>query len=420
MYILADCNNFFVSCERLFAPNLNGKPVIVLSGNDGCVIARSNEAKAIGIPMCAPLFKVQYLIKQHNVHICSSNIILYGDISSRVMSILKRFAPSIEVYSIDEAFMDFSGTETLFDIEEYAEEIAKCVYKATGIPISLGIAPTKTLAKIASKLAKSNPTGHTYKLSDKEHIDKVLSSYPIGDIWGIGRQSVEKFHKYGIYTAKEFVGLSSAFLRSRFSILAERTAYELRGVKCFEFEDMPTKRESITSSKSFSVEITDVDTIREALAYFVSGVHQRLLKQNSVCGAMTVYLQTNRFNLERYYFNSLAHHFEQHTDSLIEMTSMGTHLLDKIFVNGYGYKKCGVILSDIAPKSGRTISLFEQEDYEKKEKLSKAINSVNDLFGKNCVVSARKGFGKIPIRRDNLSPQYTTAWSDILVVKCEE
>lgn len=419
MYVLADCNNFFASCERVFAPQLNNRPVVVLSGNDGCIIARSNEAKALNIPMCAPLFKVRDVINAHKVYTCSSNIVLYGDISTRVMTILKRFAPSIEVYSIDEAFMDFTGTEMLFNLEEYVAEIAKYIHKATGIPVSFGIAPTKTLAKIASIMAKSNNDKRCYSLTDKTQIDEVLTKYPIYNVWGIGRKSAEKLNLYGVYYASEFVGLSSTFVKTKFSISTEKIRNELLGVSCFEFENMPSDRESITSSRSFHGQIHESSRLKEALAHFVASVHSRLIKQNSVCGGVTVYIQTNRFDTAKYYFNSQASIFEQHTDSLLELTSVSTKLLDNIFKNGFGYKKCGVILNDIIPKSGQSISLFEQENFEKKEKLSKAINSVNATFGRNTLASARKGFDAIPVRKDNVSPQYTTNWEDILVVNCK-
>ena len=417
MYVLADCNNFYASCERVFNPQFNNVPLVVLSGNDGCVIARSNEAKAIGVPMGAPLFKVRNLIEKHNIIIKSTNFALYGDLSMRVMTILKQFAPSIEVYSIDEAFMDFAGTEELFDIENHAASVSKYLYRATGIPVSFGIAPTKTLAKLASKLAKNNTTTRTFKISTPEQIDDILRVTPVGDIWGIGRKAVEKLHKYGVYTALELVKKDRIFLRTTFSILMEKVQLELKGTPCYEFTDAPSTRESISSSRSFSTEIESSDTIKEILAHFVSNVHSKLIKQNSVCGEITVYIQTNRFH-DNYYFNSRTSFLESNTDSLLELTSIATSLMNMIFHSDYKYKKCGVILSKISPKSGQMVSLFEKDIFEKNEKLNEAINSVNKLFGKETLVSARKGFGSIPIRKDNISPQYTTKWEDILTVNC--
>ena len=419
MYVLADCNNFYASCERVFAPQLNGRPVVVLSGNDGCVIARSNEAKALNIPMGVPLFQVRDIIKKHNVHICSTNFVLYGDLSTRIMTILKRFAPSIEVYSIDEAFMDFSGTDMLFDLESYIAEVAKYVHRATGVPVAFGIAPTKTLAKIASRMAKKENEKIYYSLTEKSEIDRVLSQFPVGDVWGIGKKSAQKLNLYGVYNAKNFIDLSSMFIRTKFSITTEKIRNELLGISCFEFENMPSEKESITSSRSFHTAITELNPLKEVLAHFVSNVHSRLVKQSSVCGGVTIYIHTNRFDNETYYFNSQASVFEQHTDSLLELVSVCSKLLENIFVARYAYKKCGVILNDIIPKSGQIVSLFDQEDFERKEKLSKAINSVNSTFGKNTLVSARRGFDSIPVRKDNLSPQYTTDWNDILVVNCK-
>ena len=418
MYVLADCNNFYASCERAFDPKLINVPLVVLSGNDGCIIARSNEAKAVGIPMGAPLFKVRELISKHNVVMRSTNFALYGDMSMRVMMILKQFAPSIEVYSIDEAFMDFSGTQELFDLENYTAFLSKYIYRATGIPVSFGIAPTKTLAKLASKLAKTNSKTFTYKISGQEQINEILKVTPVGEIWGIGRKVVEKLHKYGVYSALEFANKDRMFFRTMFSVLMERTQMELKGIPCYEFENMPSARESISSSRSFLKDIGSLDSLREILAHFVSNVHSKLIKQNSICSEMTVYIQTNRFS-KNYYFNSRIKYFDPSTDSLLELTSAATSLLNMIFHCDYEYKKCGVILSKISPKSGQTVSLFDNGAFEKNSKLNDAINNVNKLFGKETLVSARKGFGDIPIRKDNISPQYTTRWEDIIVVNCD-
>ena len=284
MFALADCNNFFVSCERLFRPDLNGRPVIVLSNNDGCAIARSNEAKALGIQMGAPLFKIKDIVKREGVTIFSGNMALYGDISHRVQLTLQEFSPSIEKYSIDEAFIDLRGMEEQ-DLDALAKEISRRCLRNTGIPVSVGIAQTKTLAKIASKLCKSYPKlqGGCF-MHRPQDIEKVLKRTPIEDVWGIGRRYSKRLHEMGIHTAYEFTQCNADWVRSLMGIGGERTWRELRGEACIEFEDGVQHKQSICTSRSFSSEIYDLKELQRQVAKFTSMTAEKLRKQQSVCG----------------------------------------------------------------------------------------------------------------------------------------
>ncbi len=417
MFVLADCNNFYVSCERVFAPELNSRPVIVMSGNDGCVIARSNEAKALGIEMGVPVFKIRGLIQRHNVKTLSGNIVLYGDMSRRVMSILKRFAPSIEIYSIDEAFMDFSGTESFIELYSHCEFLTNYIFRATGIPVSFGIAPTKTLAKIASKLAKKTDN-RVYQLTETSDIDQRLSAMSVKEIWGVGKNISSKLQLMGVYTAFQFREIPSYIIRQHFSVVLERTRQELLGNTCFDFDDMPQDNLSISSSRSFSQEIYGLQTLKECIANFVEVVNRKLRKQNSLCRQIVVYIQTNRFDIHKEYHNSASKVLENHSDSLLELTKHASQLVESIYLSGYGYKKAGVILMDIIPSKAVQPNLFEDEtSKEKNAKLQTVIENLNNSFGRGTLVTARRGFGTLPTKKDNISPQYTTSWQDILVVK---
>lgn len=295
MFALADCNNFFASCERVFRPDLQGKPVIVLSNNDGCAIARSNEAKALGIKMGAPFFKIKDIVRRHNVAVFSGNMALYGDMSQRVRWVLEEFAPGIEVYSIDEAFLDLRGMKNI-DFDAYAKRISAQCWKMTSIPVSVGIAPTKTLAKIASKLCKQYPKlrGGCY-MHRPQDIEKVLRKFPIEDVWGIGRRTAPKLKARGVNTAYEFTQMPEGVVRMMLGIGGVRTWKELRGIPCLEFEDGFEAKQSICVSRSFSSEIYEVKELQEQIANFASAMASKLRKQQSVTSEMVVFAYTNRF-----------------------------------------------------------------------------------------------------------------------------
>lgn len=415
MFALADCNNFFVSCERVFRPDLQGKPVIVLSSNDGCAIARSNEAKALGIKMGAPLFKIRDIIAKHNVAVFSGNMALYGDMSQRVRWVLEGYAPSVEVYSIDECFLDLRGL-TGTDFDAYAKDISAQCWRQTSIPVSVGIAPTKTLAKIASKLCKQYPKlrGGCY-MHRPQDIEKVLRKFPIEDVWGIGRRSAPKLNAIGVYTAYEFTLLSESQVRSMLGTTGVRTWKELQGIPCIELEDGFEAKQSICVSRSFSSEIYDVKELQEQIANFAASLAEKLRQQRSVAAEMVVFAYTNRFkeSLPQTYSNALI---SLHTPTSDQRTiiAQAVNTTNKVFMDGYGYKKAGVIASKIIAESDVMHSLFEDtESIEREHKITTALDSINATFGKGTIKLAIQGNGRIRTSSDNQSPHYTTRWSDI-------
>lgn len=418
MYGLCDCNNFFASCERVFNPSLNGQPVVVLSNNDGCIIARSEEAKAVGIKMGQPLYQAQEIIKRHGVAVYSSNYQLYGDMSHRVMQTLKQHAPSVEIYSIDEAFLNFDGlpVETL---HARGQEIARIVRRNTGIPVSIGIAPTKTLAKVASKLCKKYPKLQGACLMYRpEDITKVLSGFPIGDVWGIGRRYSKMLKSYGIETAEQFRRQQPEWIKAKMSIVGLRTWKELHGEPCIEFEHQVPDKQSITVSRSFAKLLTEIEPLQEVLSTFVAMAAEKLRKQNSVTRQMQVFILTNyhREDQPQHREGKLIH-FPLPTDSTLEMAKAANKALRELYRKGYGYKKAGVILYDILPNTGIQSMMFDEIDRPKHKALMQTIDSLNAQHGRSTVMLGSQGNGGIPSNRNHTSPQFTTQWSDILIVK---
>ena len=415
MFALADCNNFFASCERVFRPDLQGKPVIVLSNNDGCAVARSNEAKALGIKMGDPLFKIKDIVNKHKVAVFSGNMALYGDMSQRVRWVLEDFSPSIEVYSIDEAFLDLRGMQNI-DFDQYAKNISKTCYKMTSIPVSVGIAPTKTLAKIASKLCKQYPRlqGGCY-MHRPEDIEKVLRKYPIEDVWGIGRKTVYKLKLMGINTAYDYTTLSESRVRSLFNITGLRTWQELKGIPCIEFEDGFEAKQSICVSRSFSSEIYDVKELQEQIANFSASMAEKLRKQCSVVSEIVVFAYTNRFKEnEPQTHGSALISFVTPTSDVRAIVSKAVGATKALFKEGYGYKKAGVIASKIVSDKCIMHSLFEDaETTEREHKITSVLDTINKTFGKGTIKLAVQGSGNIKSSSDNQSPHYTTLWTDI-------
>ena len=361
MFALADCNNFYASCERVFRPDLQGKPVIVLSNNDGCAVARSNEAKALGIKMGDPLFKIRDIVEKHNVAVFSGNMALYGDMSQRVRWVLEEYAPSVEVYSIDEAFLDLRGIDNI-DFDAYAKKISSECWRLTSIPVSVGIAPTKTLAKIASKLCKQYPKlrGGCY-MHRPQDIEKVLRKFPIEDVWGIGRKTARKLHDRNISTAWEFTQMDEGLVRGLFGIVGLRTWQELRGIPAIEFEDTIEAKQSICVSRSFAKEIADMEELSEQIANFASSMAEKLRQQRSVVSEMAVFAYTNRFkdNEPQTYGNSLVH-FEQPTNDQRTIVSSAVSAARELYKRGYGYKKAGVVATHILQESEVVHSVEEQ------------------------------------------------------------
>ena len=418
MFALADCNNFFASCERVFRPELQGKPVIVLSNNDGCAVARSNEAKALGIKMGAPYFKIRHIVEKHNVAVFSGNMALYGDMSQRVRWVLEDYAPSIEVYSIDEAFLDLRGLQGI-DFDAYAKMISSECWRLTSIPVSVGIAPTKTLAKIASKLCKQYPKlrGGCY-MHRPQDIEKVLRKYPIEDVWGIGRRSAPKLHSIGVKTAYDFTQLPENAVRKMFALPGVRTWRELRGEPCIEFEDGFEAKQSICVSRSFSQEISNVDELCEQIANFASSMSEKLRQQHSVACEMNVFAYTNRFKEDapQTYGTQLVH-FEHPANDQRTIVSAAVAAMREVFKPGYGYKKAGVVATHILSASEVVHSLFEDTTaLEKEQKITSAVDVINAAFGKGTIKLAAQGSGRIKSSSEKQSPHYTTLWSDIPLV----
>ena len=418
MFALADCNNFFVSCERVFRPDLEGRPVAVLSRNDGCVIARSNEVKALGVKMGEPLFKIQELVRKHNIAIFSSNMALYADFSRRVRSVLREVAPQIEVYSIDEAFLDLRGMERM-EFDTFAKELSARCRRLTGIPVSVGVAPTKTLAKIAAQLCKSYPKlrGGCF-MHRPEDITKVLKKFPIEDVWGIGRRSAPRLKEAGILTAYDFSQCSAEWVQRRMGITGLRTWRELNGIPAIGFESVAEARQSICNSRSFANEIYDFNDLSEHVAKFATMTAEKLREQNTLCSRITVFATTNRFHTdELQQYGHICLPLLEPTDSTIEIVRTAREALSEIFVRGIGYKKAGVIASDIIPRQGAHVSMFSAEQNERHHRLMRAVDHINRSSNGSAITLASAGLGDIKSNSQHRSPRYTTNWDEIPVVK---
>ena len=415
MFALADCNNFFASCERVFRPDLQGKPVIVLSSNDGCAVARSNEAKALGIKMGAPLFKIKDIVEKHDVAVFSGNMALYGDMSRRVKWVLEGYAPAVEVYSIDEAFLDLRGISGI-DFDAYAKEISAQCWKMTSIPVSIGIAPTKTLAKIASKLCKQYPKlrGGCY-MHRPQDSEKVLRKFPIEDVWGIGRRSAAKLQARYITTAYEFTLLPEATVRSLMGVTGVRTWKELQGIPCIEFEDGFEAKQSICVSRSFSSEIYELEALQEQIANFAASLAEKLRKQCSVTSEIAVFAYTNRFkeNQPQTHSSALVT-FQTPTAGQKAIITSAVKAAREFFRSGYGYKKAGVIATGVMAQSEATPSLFDNPAaLEQEQKITAALSAINSAFGDGTIKLAVQGDGHIQTNCQKQSPHYTTSWTDL-------
>ena len=415
MFALADCNNFFVSCERVFHPELNGRPVIVLSNNDGCAVARSNEAKALGIKMGDPYFKIRGIIEKYGVRVFSSNFALYGDMSARVHKVLRTFAPSVEQYSIDEAFLDLRGMQ-IPDPDAFAKHLSAECRRLTAIPVSVGIAPTKTLAKIASKLCKQYPKlrGGCY-MHRPEDIEKVLRNFPVSDVWGIGRRSSKKLESMQIRTAWDFRQLPEAAVRKMFALPGWRTWMELRGVPSIEFENLIEPKQSICVSRSFAKEISDCELLCEQVANFAESATCKLRAQHSLAIEMAAFAFTNRFKDNApQTFGSQLTVFPDGTADHRVIVSSAVAATRELFKQGYGYKKAGVVITKLIPEEGYVASLFaDREANERDAHLSQSIDEINRNFGRGAVLFGIQGDGRIKMSREHQSPHYTTLWSDI-------
>lgn len=417
MFALADCNNFFVSCERVFRPDLEGRPVVVLSRNDGCAIARSNEAKALGIKMGDPLFKIRDIVERYGVTVFSTNMSLYADFSRRVRAVLREAAPCIEVYSIDEAFLDLRGVDNP-DFDGYAKALSKRCRRLTGIPISVGVAPTKTLAKIAAELCKSYPklAGGCF-MHRSQDVEKVLRRWPIDDVWGIGRRSAPRLKAMGIKSAHDFRSLNESYVRRMMGITGLRTWQELHGIPAIGFEAKADAKQSICNSRSFSTEIYDLGELMEQVAKFASMTAEKLRSQGSVCSSLTVFAATNRFHEDEVQqYGHICVPLSEPTDSTLDVVRIVREALREIFVPGTGYKKAGVIASGIMPREGVAVSMFDGEHQERHRRLMSAIDDIRRRTGDGSVIVASEGLTVVKANSAHRSPSYTTRWTDLPVV----
>ena len=422
MIALVDCNNFFVSCERVFRPDLRNTPCVVLSNNDGCVIARSNEAKALGIKMGAPFYQVRQLLEDNGVAVFSSNYVLYGDMSRRVMTLLSACTPKLDIYSIDEAFMDMSGMGTSEELSVYAHDIVKYITRGTGIPISLGIAPTRTLAKMASKFAKKYKGYHSVCMIDTdEKREKALKLFDIADVWGIGRRIARRLKSIGVETAWDFVQKSEAWVRRELTVTGVRTWKELRGESCISIEDLPNKK-SICTSRSFPDEgISDLGLMEEAVANFASQCARKLKEDGTVCGAMSVFAYTSRFrnDLPSDYMQFNVY-FPVPTNDMMELVSTAVKMLRENWKTDgrcYYYKKAGVMVWNTCSDNAVQGDLFDVVDREKRASLTKAIDEINRKNGFNTVRLAVQGYDmKWGLKREHVSKRFTTNINDIIEV----
>lgn len=407
MIALIDCNSFYASCEKVFRPDLKDRPVVVLSNNDGCIVAMSREAKSLGIKRGKPLFQVQELINKHNVAVFSSNYTLYGDLSKRIMNILTDASDSVEVYSIDEAFANWDFIDPI----EHAEELIKKVYQWVGIPISIGIARTKTLAKIANHIAKKK--GTPFVLTERNR-ENILTQTSIDDVWGIGRQNTLKLVHHGIKNVYQFTVMDDYWVKKNMSITGIRTLWELRGKPSIDVETETKDYKSIMSSKSFGSPIDDLENLIEATASYTADAVNKLNSQHLKARSITIYLTTNMFRKnDSQYKNSITIDLSYHTNYLPDFVKAAKAGLFQIYRKDYKYKKTAVLLSNIVHSKNIQPDLFYSTD-DRKDKIQKVVLEINKKYGKNTISSITKSKdAKWRMKRENLSPRYTTSWDEI-------
>jgi DNA polymerase V len=412
MLALCDCNSFYASCETVFDPKLHGKPVIVLSNNDGCVVARSPQAKACGIKMGEPVFQIQHLIEKHNVQVFSSNYALYGDLSQRVMTALAEFTPELEVYSIDEAFLNLQGFEHL-NLPDYAKKIRQTILQWTGVPTSIGIAPTKVLTKVAGDYAKKRIDG---VLLMPQPPDPLLAEFSVADLWGIGRSHARSLQSHGITTALQLRDVELSWARKEYSVLIQRLVLELRGQPCFSLELNPAPKKSITVSRSFSRSIATLAELREAVATYTSRAAEKLRQHELTADAIQVFALTSRFKAD-YYSDGVTLSFDFSTDDTAAILKFALRGCDRIYHPGSLFTKAGVILLGLRPRSERQLSLWEPEG-ERSDLLMQTIDTINAQFGRGTIQFAAAGLAKPwAMRSERRSPRYTTCWGEIPVVR---
>ncbi len=424
VFFLIDVNNMYVSCERVFDPSLNNKPVIVLSNNDGCAVARSNESKALNIKMGVPLFQIKDIVQQHNVIVLSSNYAMYAEMSRRFHTILASYvtAEEVEPYSIDECFVDFTAYEKNFDLEKVGQQMRQQIWKWLGLPVCVGIGRSKTEAKIANHIAKKNPGFNS--VCDLVNMDPCNKEYyfsliDVSEVWGVGRKHAKKLQSMGINTVFDLACAEPREMQKSFSIVMARTIYELQGISCIEIEHTPPSKKQIVASRSFGGRVTELTDLKEAISMYAQDACKRLRDEGLLCGCMIAFVQSNPFDPNVPFYNkSVSYTFHELTDCALDLVKAATVMVSHIFKEGIKYKKCGVVLTCLEPKSGHTYELLTDfEMIEKKEKLMKTLDNVHTKFGKKklgvgpCYVPARNW----SMSRDKLS-RNPFRWDELLTI----
>ena len=414
---LIDCNNFYASCERIFNPRLIGKPIVVLSNNDGCIITRSAEAKELGIKMGEPYFKAKKIIDKNNVRVFSSNYSLYGDISQRVMETLARFASDVEIYSIDEAFLGLNGFEN-YELSKYCQYIRRTIKQWVGIPVSIGVSTTKTLSKIANNLAKKNKEyDGVCILKSWFDINEALKLTSIEDVWGIGRRLSVFLKKYKINTAYDFTQLDKGWIRKNMGVVGEKTFLELCGVSCIELELIPSDKKSCCVSRSFSKPVEKIDDLEESVSSYGTRVAEKIREEGLVAESMSIFVLTNYFNRkEKQYSNSIKLQLPYPTNNSIKIVKRALEGIKKIYRQGYRYKKAGVILYGLT-KAKQTRGLLDY-DRESSDSIMNTLDRINERYGSSTIRLASEGVDKSwGMRRESVSPCYTTRFDDLVEAK---
>jgi len=415
---LIDVNNFYVSCERSFNPALKSNPVIVLSNNDGCVISRSNEAKALGIKMGEPWFKCQDLVNKHKIKGLSSNYALYADMSNRVMTILSDFSPHQEVYSIDECFLDLTGFEKK-NLVEYGQQMRSRILKWTGLPVCVGIGASKTLAKLANHLAKKqtqfNGVCNLNKFPE-DALNRLFSELDVGEVWGVGRKLAIKLKALGIHTVMDLKQANSEYLRQQFSVVMEKTVRELNGTVCIELEEIVPPRKQILSSRSFGHAVRDFNSLAESISLYMSRAAEKLRSQHSLANIVQVYIRTSPFKLdEAQYGNGMTISLPAPTDDTRQLVKVALWALKRLYKPNFNYAKAGVCLSDIIPRASAQFDLFASEQSDSRStSLMSAMDCINAKMGRESIKLASEGFARPwKMKQGNKSPNYTTHWDQI-------
>ncbi len=420
VFALVDCNNFYASCEKLFRPDLKNTPVVVLSNNDGCVVARSREAKLLGIKMGVPVFQIKSEMQRHGILAFSSNYALYADLSSRVMRTLEEMAPRVEVYSIDEAFLDLTGIESAISLVEFGQQVRERIGHWIGITVCVGIAPTKTLAKLANHAAKKYPaTQGVVDLTNPERQRRLLALVPVDDVWGVGRRLSKRLNALGITTALDLANASPRAIRDQFSVVLERTVRELNGESCIELEEIPPTKKQIVCSRSFGAKVTQFELLREAVCEYATRATEKLRKEQQQAKVMTVFIRTSPFkDNEPQYSNSASGELLVPSCDTRDFIELANHLLKRIWKDGFRYAKAGVMLSDFYDPGMFQPGLFDDvSTRSNSQQLMSVLDTINQS-GAGKVFFAGQGTKKDwSMKREHLSPAYTTRWDQLPRVK---